>query len=50
MGGFKLKTVASKKTSFSAFIEDPLIACSLAVIGLIALVLAILEFSKSLGL
>lgn len=49
MGGFKLNLVTGKKISFSKFLEDPLIACSLAVIGLITLVLAILEFSQSLG-
>ena len=46
----KGKTNHPKKGSnFSEFIEDPPIAASLLVFGLVALVLAILEFGKALG-
>ena len=38
-----------KDGGFSAFLEDPPIAMALLAFGLIALVLAILEFSQTVG-
>jgi len=35
--------------AFSAFLEDPPIASSLLILGLIALILAILDFGRTLG-